>query len=241
MLRRSGNREAALAEETGSLRLPRALQPFAARPRLMAGLLAGLVVYVITGPWIVRDITRGLIAWDVGVLAFLALALSSMVEADHERMKKRALQHDEGRHFILILTLVAAIASVAAIAAELATAKGQRAGQEGMQVALGAGTIALSWAFVQTVFALHYAHDYYMAHEECHGENREGLEFPGDEPPDYWDFLHFAIIIGATAQTADITIVSKAMRRVSTIHTLIAFAFNTAILALMINLAAALF
>jgi uncharacterized membrane protein len=230
-----------MAEETGSRRWPRVLQPFAARPRLMAGFIVGVAAYVLTGPWITRDITRGLISWDIGAAAFIVLALSSMVEADHERMKRRALEHDEGKHFILLLTLVAAVASVGAIGAELGTAKGQAGAQEGLQVALGAGTIALSWLFVQIVFALHYAHDYYMAHEECHGENREGLEFPGDEPPDYWDFLHFAVIIGATAQTADVTIVSKALRRVATVHSMIAFAFNTAILALMINLAAGLF
>ncbi|HEX7761292.1 MAG TPA: DUF1345 domain-containing protein [Caulobacteraceae bacterium] len=230
-----------MAEETGSRRWPRVLQPFAARPRLIAGFLMGMVAYVALSPWIVRDITRGLISWNLGALTFIVLALSSMVDADHERMKKRALEHDEGKHFILVLTLVAAVASVAAIAAELGTAKGQTGGREGLQVALGAGTIALSWTFVQIVFALHYAHDYYMEHEECHGEHREGLDFPGDEPPDYWDFVHFAVIIGATAQTADVTIVSKALRRVATVHSMIAFAFNTAILALMINLAAGLF
>ncbi len=230
-----------MSEETATRRWPRVLQPFAARPRLIAGFLVGVVVYLASGPWITSDITRGLISWDVAVVTFVALALSSMVDCNHEHMKKRALEHDEGKHFILLLTLVAAVASVAALGAELATAKGADAGKEGLQVALGAGTIALSWGFVQTVFALHYAHDYYMAHEACHGEHREGLDFPGDEPPDYWDFMHFAIIIGATAQTADITIVSKAMRRVSTLHSLIAFAFNTAILALMINLAASLF
>ena len=229
-----------MAEDAQELRWPTVLRPFAARPRLIAGLLAGITVFAFTSPWIARGVTRALIAWDSGVILFLALTFVFMASADQTRMKRHALSHDEGKHFILLIAIGAAIASVAAIVAELAGAKSQLAEREAVKVGLAAGTIGLSWLFVQVIFALHYAHDYY-ALEDDGGEHREGLEFPGDEPPDYWDFFHFAVIIGATAQTADVTIVSKALRRVSTVHSLIAFAFNTAILALMINLAAGLF
>ena len=223
-------------------RLPLPLRPFAARPRLLAGATVGIAVYLLGALWITSDITRALIAWDLGVTAFLILSLHSMVDADHERMRKRALDHDEGKHFILLLAIFAAVASVVAICAELATAKGQTASMEILRVGLGAGTIALSWAFVQIIFAMHYAHEYYMADEEGElGEHRQGLIFPGDEPPDYWDFVYFAIVVGAAAATADVNIASKPLRRIATVHTLIAFAFNTAILALMINLAAGLF
>jgi uncharacterized membrane protein len=219
-------------------RWPLVLRPFAARPRLIAGALVGIAIFFLTGPLIGRPVTRALIAWDCGVIVFLALSFAFMVSADIGHMKRHAATHDEGRHFILLLTIGAAIASVAAIGAELASAKSKFIEREAVRVALAAGTIALSWAFVQLVFALHYAHVYYAPEVEGEGEHKEGLDFPGDEPPDYWDFLHFAMIIGATAQTADVTIVSKELRRVSTVHSLIAFAFNTAILALMINLAA---
>lgn len=220
-------------------KLPLPLRPFAARPRLMAGATVGIFTFLLGAMWIPSPITRALIGWDLGVVVFLILTLQSMVDADHERMRKRAIEHDEGKHFILLLAIFAAVASVAAICAELATAKGQTGPMEILRVGLGAGTIALSWAFVQIIFAMHYAHEYYLASDG--GAHREGLDFPGDEPPDYWDFVHFAVIIGATAQTADVTIVSKSLRRVSTVHSLISFAFNTAILALMINLAAGLF
>jgi uncharacterized membrane protein len=223
------------------VRWPRVLRPFAARPRLIAGALVGLAMFFLAQPMIVRPVTRALISWDCGVIVFVALSFAFMRTADQSRMKHHATTHDEGRHFILLLAIGAAIASVAAIGAELASAKGQAMGRETLRVALAAGTIGLSWLFVQLVFALHYAHVYYAPEEEVGGAHKEGLDFPGEEPPDYWDFLHFAMIIGATAQTADVTIVSKELRRVSTVHSLIAFAFNTAILALMINLAAGLF
>jgi uncharacterized membrane protein len=99
-------------------------------------------------------------------------------------------------------------------------------------------TAALSWLFVQTAFALDYAHAFFGQDEN--GQDCGGLDFPGGESPDFWDFLHFSSIIGATAQTADISIVSKPMRRLVTIHALVAFSFNAVILALVINLSAGL-
>src|SRR3569833_1438152 len=117
-----------MAAVSGARAWPRVLQPFVARPRLLAGVVVGVLVYVISSHWIVRDVTRAIIAWDIGALAFIALAMSSMVDCNHEHMKKRALDHDEGKHFILLLTLFAAVASVAALGAELATAKTAGAG-----------------------------------------------------------------------------------------------------------------
>ena len=122
---------------------------------------------------------------------------------------------------------------------ELSVAKGQPGAD--LRVALAAGTVVISWLFVQVAFAMHYAHVYYLAEDSC-STHQGGLDFGyGAEEPDYWDFLHFAIVIGATSQTADIVFKSKLMRRVGTLHSVIAFGFNTAILATMINLAASLF
>jgi uncharacterized membrane protein len=106
-------------------------------------------------------------------------------------------------------------------------------------VTLAAVTVVLSWLFVQIVFALHYAHIYYL--EEEAGRPTGGLAFGECGEPDYWDFVHFALVLGATSQTADIGFTTRRMRRIGTLHTLIAFGFNTAILATMINLAASLF
>jgi uncharacterized membrane protein len=69
----------------------------------------------------------------------------------------------------------------------------------------------------------------------------KGLDFPGEQLPDYWDFVHFAVVIGVACATADIDFTSKALRRIGTVHSLVAFAFNTMIVALTINLLAGLF
>jgi len=214
------------------------LRPLINRPYLLAATTLGVALYFAVSPWVARPITRALIGWDAGVTLFLALMLFVfMPDVDVERIKKRAIAHDEGGHLILLLTIFASIASVGAMVAELSLAKADPNGA--WRVALAVGTVVLSWVFVQVVFAMHYAHLYYLAEES--GEPRGGLEFNQCGEPDYWDFLHFSIVLGATSQTADITFSSKPMRRIGTLHTLVAFGFNTAILATMINLAASLF
>jgi uncharacterized membrane protein len=197
-------------------------------------------VFLVSQHWLTRMSTRCLVGWDTGVLVFVILALVSMCTNDPAKMRARALAHDEGRHFLLVLAMAAAAASVVAIIAELGGAKARGELLEAFSVGLTAGTIALSWFFLQVVFTLHYAHVYYLA-EDTDAEHRKGLAFPDEEEPDYWDFLYFAAGIGATSQTADVNIRSKEIRRIATAHSLISFAFNTAILATMINLAAGLF
>jgi uncharacterized membrane protein len=220
---------------------PKVLQPIVSRPHLLAAALVGGALYLVGVHWVPNEVTRTLVAWDAAIALFLALSFASMIDVEHEHIKRRAIAHDEGRHFMLGLTLVAAIASIGAIIAELGGAKGQGPFEQAIRVGLTAGTIALSWAFVQTVFAIHYAHVYYTAEEVEGGAHKGGLDFPGDEPPDYWDFVYFAFTLGATSQTSDVSIASKELRRAVTVHGMIAFAFNTAILATMINLAAGLF
>jgi uncharacterized membrane protein len=220
-------------------RLPGPLQALVSRRHLMAGALAGLLFFLFATPWMSDRVTRGLLAWDVCTGLFILLSLATMIDVDPERMKVRACDHDYGRRIMLAVPLVAAVMSLAAIVMELGAAKGQGRLHEAFSVTLTASTIILSWFFVHLIFALHYAHAYYVAEQDS--PHKGGLDFPGDDEPDYWDFLHFSLVIGATSQTADITFTSKDMRRLGTIHCMIAFAFNTAILATMINLAAGLF
>lgn len=214
----------------------RGLLPLVSRPYLVAAIAVGVILSVATAPWIERGMTRALIGWNGGIAVFLGFSFCYMLGANPDCMKRRAIEHDEGRHLMLAITLLAAIASVVALGMELSAAKGQPGAA--LRVALAAGTVVLSWLFVQITYAMHYGHVYYVT-EDGSSRHKGGLDFGyGDEEPDYWDFVHFAIVIGATSQTADIVFKSKEMRRVGTMHSLVAFGFNTAILATMINLAA---
>lgn len=204
------------------------------RPYLLTGIAIALVCYFAAAPLVPRVITRLLVGWDAGVISFLLLALRLGRCDSQQEMRKRACEHDAGSSTILLVTVLAAVASVGALIAELSDAKAHPSGD--FRVALAAMTVVASWLFVQGVFAIHYAHVYYLEGDD--GEPQRGLDFGPEGEPDYWDFVHFSLVMGATAQTADITYTSRRMRRIGTLHTLVAFGFNTAILATMINLAA---
>jgi uncharacterized membrane protein len=145
-------------------------------------------------------------------------------------IRRNAVLQDDGRFLILMMTALGAFASIAAIVFELGASH-----RSVPQLALATVTIALSWAAVHATFALHYAHDYYR------GAKPGGLQFPsGDahDHADYWDFVYFSFVIGMTAQVSDVGITDKTIRRTATAHGIISFVFNTALVALMVNIAA---
>ena len=99
--------------------------------------------------------------------------------------------------------------------------------------ALAIATVILSWAFIQTIFALHYAHDFYGK-----GQRANGLKFPGDDKPDYWDFVYFSFVIGMTFQVSDVAVTNKWIRRSVVAHGVLSFFFTTTVVALTVNMAA---
>jgi uncharacterized membrane protein len=149
-------------------------------------------------------------------------------------IRRRARIEDEGKTAILVLTAAAALASLGAIVAELGSSSPGSSARSPAHLILATVTIVMSWAFTHTIFALHYAHDFYQ--EE--GGKGGGLAFPGGEEPDYWDFVYFSFVIGMTSQVSDVAIISKTMRRTAAAHGIVSFVFNAALLALTVNIAA---
>lgn len=179
-----------------------------------------------------------IVGWNAGAILYLVLAGRMMFLSTHERMRFRARLQDEGQITILVLVVLAALASLGAIIAELAVVKDIHGALRYVHITLAGLTILTSWFFTQVMLALHYAHDYYVALLQ---DGEGGLDFPGDEAPDYGDFLYFACVIGTSGQTADVSFVSKSMRRVGLVHSVLAFFFNTTLIALTINIASSLF
>ncbi|MCV2360747.1 DUF1345 domain-containing protein [Paucibacter sp. TC2R-5] len=184
-------------------------------------------------------ITRWLLAWNCGALLYVFLAAVMMARSTPHSMRRRAQQQDEGQAVILTFVVVSTVASLAAIAGDLALVKELHGFLKAAHIALAGLTVLSSWAFVQVMFTLHYAHGYYgnLARGEASAQP-PGLQFPGDEPPDYFDFFYFAAVIGTSGQTADVAFVSKSMRRLGTLHCILAYLFNTLVLALLINIGA---
>ena len=150
-------------------------------------------------------------------------------------MIDRAQEQDEGASAILMLVTVATLASLGAIVAELAVARNETGLARSLHIGLAAFTVLTSWTFTQVMFALHYAHEFYLARQRGHDG---GLVFPDTTQPGYSDFVYVAAIIGTSAQTADVAFGSAAMRRVGLVHSVLAFLFNTTLLALTVNVGA---
>jgi uncharacterized membrane protein len=211
-------------------------------PRLFAGLAVG-VASVFLLPPAIHTHTRLLLAWNIGTWTYFLLAIALFARATPASMRRRARDSDEGRFLILVLTSFAAVASIAAIVAQLAATKDMTGATKGLHVGLAAATILSAWFFIHLTYALHYAHEYFDELDldpDKEPQDAGGLRFPCTEDPDYFDFLYFSFIIGVASQTADVEITSKEMRRVSLMHSILAFFFNSAVLALTINIAAGL-
>ena len=215
------------------------LRMIVARPRLFFSALIGVAALLfLPGSLVQQPVTRLLVGWNVGVGLYLLLAAHLMFWSPHERMRSRALQQDEGRFVVLALVIATAIMSLGAIVAELASVREMHGALSYGHIVLTVLTIVSSWAFTQVMFALHYAHDYYASDQRG---SPGGLVFPGGHAPDYADFLYFSCVIGTSGQTADVNIDGRAMRRTALVHCVLAFFFNTTLLALSINIASGLF
>ena len=207
------------------------------RPRLYLGAAAGLLM-MIALPHSLSLAMRCTIAWNVGGLAYLLSTFRLMNAARIETIKTRAQRQDDGRHAVLLIILLAIMASFLAIAGLINEAKQAKELWKLAYLALAALTIFVSWTVTQVAFALHYAHEFYAPSATT--DAMDGLIFPNDTLPDFWDFFYFSTSIGATSQTSDVAIKSKALRRLVTFHAVVSFFFNTTVLALTINLAASL-
>jgi len=212
------------------------LRQIRARPRLALSFLAGLACYLLLPEAIVmRTATRFLASWNGAVLLYLLLAAHMAWTSTPAQMNRRARLQDEGRGLVLLMSVAASLVSLLAIVDELGVVKDMSGSLRFWHIALSASTVATSWLFMHLMFALHYAHDYYL--DLARGKPG-GLIFPGTELPDYWDFLYVAAVIGTSGQTADVSLGSRAARRIGLVHCVVAFFYNTTVVALTINIAA---
>ncbi|MBX9946010.1 MAG: DUF1345 domain-containing protein [Reyranella sp.] len=204
------------------------------RRRLLLSCAAGLFLFFLL-PYTIRLPVRLILAWDLAALLYIVITFRMFMRSTVDTCRSHAALYDEGDWIILLLVVASAGASFVAIFAELSTLK-QPGYSMALALAITGATVALSWTFTHTVFTLHYARIYYREDDDGPG----GLKFPGDREPDYRDFLYYSFVIGCAAQTGDIATTSIAMRSLSLVHGVVAFTFNTAILALTINVGASL-
>jgi uncharacterized membrane protein len=167
-------------------------------------------------------------AFDLAAFVFLLSLLPVLRDTSVPAIRQHAADNDANRLLVLVITTVVTMVVMAAIAGELPKATG------GDRIAMAklVGTLVLTWLFANTVYALHYAHLYYS---EAGGGDSRGLDFPGDDDPDYLDFIYFSFTLGMTFQTSDAQISARPIRRIATLHSFAAFIFNIGVIAFTIN------
>lgn len=183
-------------------------------------------------------LSRFLVGWNVATWSYLVWVLLVLLHADAGHIKRVALAQAESAPTVLAIVCGAVVASVVAVTLELIAAKAAGPGHAWRHGALAASTVIGSWLLLPLLFSLSYAAAYYSP------EPDGGLQFPGADAgtePDHTDFLYFAFTIAVTAQTSDVAVSSRPMRRLVLAHSILSFAFNTTILAFSINAAASFF
>lgn len=203
-----------------------------ARPRMLIAFTLFLVTSGVLTATGMRISNAVLLGFDLGAIVLLGILARLFNHSTPMRMRRQARAQDTGRWGILWSGIVLASVVLVALSNELHAAK-----SGGLQaVVIGVLSVVLTWLFLNTMFAMHYAHGFYGDF----GDKHTGLEFPETPEPDYWDFVYFSIVIGMTFQVSDVQITSRYLRRVVLLHSVIAFFFNVFIIAITVNIVAGL-
>jgi uncharacterized membrane protein len=204
--------------------------------RLLLSFLSAVIVF-----FLIRKMDLALpfiatILWDVFAFVYILTCWIIFFTRPQEDIVKQANKDDGSRGVVLVSILIASFASMFTVLLLMISENGTK-GNEIMSTIIAVSGMMLSWIMVHTIFTIHYAHMYYEKNAECIGP---ALDFPGDKKPDYIDFAYFSFVIGMTFQVSDVEIHSSKMRRTALAHALLAFALNTFVVALTINLIAGL-
>lgn len=200
------------------------------RRRLYAAVAIGFVVALLAK--VALPVTASLlIGWDVAAALYLAMTWTVLATSTAEEARRWASDEDENPYVLLLLVVAIILASLAGIVLTLIGAGEREGASHALAALLTAATMLLSWTMLHTIFVLHYAHVYCDTPSE-----KPGIEFPGDGPVTHRDFVYFGFCIGLTYQVSDTTVTDRRIRNLVTLHGVIAFFFNTVILALAISL-----
>jgi uncharacterized membrane protein len=210
-------------------------QLFRNRPRMMAGLVIGILIAALL-PATLKPVVRTLAGWDCAVWVYLVLIWIKMARAHHEQVREVAVREDESAKIVLFVICVATIASIAAIVLELASAKNLGFKPQLLHYVLTGVTLIGAWFLIPTIFTLHYARLYHNPDAP-----QTALLFPDHKlEPNYSDFLYFSFTIAVASQTSDVVLRSRAIRRAALAQSILSFYFNVAVLGLCVNIAAGL-
>lgn len=202
--------------------------------RILVSLVFGVATWFVVTGYNINTLIKVMFAWFVFSVVYLVLNWIVLFKRPVAQIKKLATMDDGSVVFVYVMIIVSSIGSMFAVLAMMMS-KSYNTTHQVFEIPASIGCMLLSWVTVHTVFTFHYAHSYYGE-----GKTNKGLEFPGDEEPDYLDFAYFAFVIGCTFQVSDVEVASKKIRRIVFLHGVLSFALNTFVVALTINFVAGL-
>ena len=210
------------------------------RQRLVLGLVAGGAVFSASRGH-VRSASAAIAGWNAFAVVVLALDWLTILTTPLRKMRELAQQQDLSRYLIFLFVVVTACAALFAVGFLVNVKKSPSGAYFVIHLLLTLSTVIFSWMLVHTVFGLRYAHTFYGDSDQPGvQQHAAGLIFPGDRPPDYFDFAYFSFVVGMTCQVSDVQITSRRMRRLTLVHSILSFGFNSIILALLINIVSGL-
>jgi uncharacterized membrane protein len=202
--------------------------------------IIGIVVFVAALAWLSQfSVQLGASAF---FLTYLVMVMIRLRRIDVAFLRIHADESDIPARVILLV----ALGTVAVAAASLFTLLNGGGAPNRMHLMLGIASVVLGWLSIHAMLAFHYAYEYYGTDTSSpmgpdgHRHHVGGLDFPGKEAPDALSFLYFSFVIGMTAQVSDVEVTSNSMRKLVLLHGILAFFFNTVILAAAVNVVVAL-
>ena len=210
--------------------------------RQIAAILIAVVTFLLFFGHGRSPITHFVAIWDIYAIVLILMAWITICTANPRTVQHLARLQDSSRTLIFTFVILAACMSLFAVILVLREHKAlQKIGNVHLFMAVLA--VIESWLLIHTIFTLRYAHVFYRSQQEKDTKEGSdgGLGFPGADSPDYLDFAYFSFVIGMTCQVSDVNVSSHSMRRLTLLHGLLSFAFNTMILALSINIISGLF
>jgi uncharacterized membrane protein len=205
--------------------------------KLIICLIIGGVVYFVLNIKSLDNLSHLMIGWDTFSLCMIVMSWITFFITNSKQIREQAKVQDPKRSVVFIIILISTFASILAVILLIVTKKQGNSGAS-WRLPVAILGMLLSWFLIHTVFALRYAHIYYGDHKTKPNTHAGGLEFPGEENPEYLDFAYYSFVLGMTFQVSDVQVTSKRLRNLALLQGLISFGFNTIMIALTINLIA---
>jgi len=207
--------------------------------KLVIGIILGIIAYFLTSKYVQGNTERFLTAWNIFSFSYLTLNWITFWSVNAHQIRREAAIQNVGRILVFMVALTATLVALIAVM-QLLLNKINSLGQMSFSLATGISGLLLSWILLHSIFTLRYAHVFYANHKLDKDKHAGGLVFPEEPHPDFIDFAYYSFVIGMTFQVSDVSATSKALRRLTLLHSLISFAFNTIIVALTVNVIAGL-